>query len=580
MRRDKRNTRGRVLGLSTKLFLALLVAAGSVVTASAQTSRIMLDEGTGGKECKLFGNNPGTENAGPGNEMLSGDVIEVDGQTYMFIVGMNSDVENPGDGEGPWQCHGYTVRLSGPDAPVLVNDKQLTNNTKGNQPCNKPHTYCVQDAGVCLFFEGNDEDDGSNVYTYGHVMDPVSLDEIDGPVLLSEADDDNDNEGASSGRVVRKINDGWLGILGYNDNGDTAAVVPWLLTNNLELVRGSNGNDGDLDLCNATIPRIYCDEGDNPNEVDCAMRCGNRSDQRNNNGDGTYVYTIAVNGLNDIEEVSRKEVCKRQNGKICSDGEIARLSNGLVAVMAGTSGGPVEDENGNKDRNNKGPSVSGLYTLDPANNMDVMFNIQSIGVAQTHPGFAGEGLASDGVSLAVAVATSGRSDSNQGMLNIIKVNDDGTMEGDGTLDAGGIVSGGRTSNLCGGNPNQEGRDITHAMWIENPNFGVSGSQCPTSKGLWLWPHAGADATPGNYKNAAYLSVMCGDGSDVEIAPPEGDQVGTVVSDDAPGELAADDASSGGAGLCSAGSMASGSALVWILASIFGLVLARRRREEV
>ena len=560
-----------------QFILASLAALTWVGVAAAQPTRIKLYDGKGGPECDVDGLDTGTQNAGPGNEMHAIDYIQVGGKNIAFVVGMSSDVQNPNAGEGPWQGRAYSIELAA-SGPTLLSTRQISNATKGNQPFNKPAVECIQEKGVCLVSDGNDEENGSNVSTYVRVVDPITLQVLSGPTLVSESND-NDNEGASDIEMIRKDGDGYLFLVGYNDNGTTGALVPFRLNADNTITRGrSNANDIDYDFVNATICRPYI-ERINDAQAYVGCRNGNRSNNGAQDG-GVRVYKVTLNGLNDLpQNAPRAQVCQSADRKYCSDGEIAIAPDGKIVVMAGSSGGPINNPDGSKNRNDKGPSMSGLYVL--GSDMNKIASVQSIGPTsdQTHPVFAGLGVCPDGVSTCAAVGTTGRSDSADGKLNLMKINPDGTLSAVGILPVGGKVAGGKLSNQCGGNPNNQGREIGHALYIANPNYNVPGALYSDSVGLWLWPHAGVDSNPAFKKNAAWLSVMPASGSATGLLPPEGALVG-AVPDPGPGALgsgAGGDSSSGSA--CSVSHTSSGSAAAWMLLAFLGLVVARVRRER-
>jgi MYXO-CTERM domain-containing protein len=460
------------------------------------------------------GNNAGPrgENDGPGAEQASVTKLTHNGDTYVQIVWMSSQVSN---GDRPYQCKCTSIKmdpLTGPTVVAESNAIQITAND-GDRPCNHPKTAALGGDKSLLVYGTNDPNQ-ANVQTYAEVLNYNCTKATSERLRISN--NNNTNEGAPD-VVVNGMRGGeWVATAGYlsaNNNGESRAVGLNIAVNGVQATITKTFDRNIVAPANIGRPSIqpvstdrslFCSsKGNNrPPEEGVACALINTTDgtsvwRGQPNADGRGAVIIAASQPNNTPRIymNQPQVTVGENGRY------------YLQIERSTGAG----RNNNNQRQGRGSTTTLVYALEVDDTgPSIRATEESVGQNQVHGTICSGAYGADG-ALHSAVFDASITGTGPAAVQMVRFDVTGrAIQRIGRTAALGAYNGdgGMLANLYGNNPNTQGRDFMRCIGdVPNPGFGNAAGFRPDVRTFFVFPYSGQ--VPGEDKLSLFASFFPG-----------------------------------------------------------------------
>lgn len=494
--------------MNMKLSQAAVACAALLVTTAAQAAPTVLR--------LTDGNNAGPrgENDGPGAEQASVNKLVHNGETFVQIVWMSSQVA---EGDRPYQCKCTSIKMDPLTGPTVISDAvQLTDND-GDRPCNHPKT-ATMGGNKTLWVYGTNDPNQANVQTYAEVLNHDCTKATRNRLRISN--NNNTNEGAPDVVVNGMRNNKWVATAGYlsaNNNGESRAVGLEAEINGVQATLTKTYDRNIVAPANIGRPSIQ------PVSTDRSLFCSSKGNNRPpeegvacalvNTEDGTSVWRGQPNA--DARGAVIIAASQPDNNPriYMNQPQVTIGENGRFYLQYERSNG--QGRNNNNQRQGRGSTTTMIAALEVDDTgPSIRSTAEGVGLNQVHGTICAGAYGTDG-ALHSAVFDASITGTGPAAIQMIRFNvQNRSIDKVGrTLSVGAYNGdGGYLANLYGNNPNTQGREFMRCIGdVPNPGYGNPAGFRPDVQTFFVFPYAGM--VPGEEKLSLFASFFPG------VTPP-------------------------------------------------------------
>ncbi len=462
------------------------------------------------------GNNagPAGENDGPGAEQATVTKLVHNGENFVQIVWMSSQVAA---GDRPYQCKCTSIKMDPLAGPTIISDAvQLTDND-GDRPCNHPKAAALAGNKTLLVYGTNDPNQ-ANVQTYAEVLNHDCTKATRNRLRISN--DNNTNEGAPDVVVNGMRNGEWVATAGYlsaNNNGESRAVGLNITVNGVTAAVTKTYDRNIVAPANIGRPTIQ------PVSTDRSLFCSSKGNNRPpeegvacaliNTTDGTSVWTGMPNADRRGAVIIAASAPNNNPRIYMNQPQLTIGENGRFYLQYEKSNG--NGRNNNNQRNGRGSTATMVEALEVDDTGPVSrATAEGVGLNQVHGTICAGAYGADGAlhSAVFDASITGSGPAATQMIRFDVMNREITKVGR-TMALGAYNGdGGYLANLYGNNPNTQGREFMRCIGdVPNPGFGNPAGFRPDVQTFFVFPYAGQ--VPGEDKLSLFASFFPG------VTPP-------------------------------------------------------------